>query len=97
MGIKFTKAYVANGKTYATLEEAQVAELEALFKDGEGASGPPWEPLGIAERILATQDAIIDILTTTANSRPLARKANGGSKSRKPKQPELIEASETGA
>lgn len=82
MPILFTKAYQANGKTFATLKEAQCAELEQLFTmDAE----VPWTPFEIANAIAEASERIIDILTTTESSRPMARKANGGSKKRKPK------------
>lgn len=77
MPILFTKAYQAAGKTYATLEEAQIAELDDLF------AGKPTDPASLT--IIRNIDKVLDILTTTENSRPLARKTNGGRKPRKPK------------
>lgn len=83
MPITFTKAYVANGKTFATIQEAQRAELEALFS----VDGPTltWTPTEISSSIIGNADKIMDILTTTDSSRPLARKSNGGRKPRKNK------------
>lgn len=90
--ITFTKAYVANGKTFATIEEAQRAEIEMLFCPTDD----PWTPARMAIAIVANAESIIDILTTTESSRPLARKSNGGKKPRKSKSqvelPELIPA-----
>jgi hypothetical protein len=87
--ITFTKAYVTGGKTFATLEEAQAAEVAALFKATPGA-----DPVVV---VMENADKIVSILTTTNSSRPRARKENGGTKqSRKPKTPTVI-ASETAA
>lgn len=43
------------------------------------------EPNTVARFIIENADKIIDILTTTATSKPKARKINGGTKVRKPK------------
>ena len=89
MPISFTKAFVANGKTFASLEEAQQAEIEALFLDqGDNIISAD----GIALLILANADKIIDVLTTTESSRPAARRVNGGTKKRKPKTEALAAA-----
>lgn len=86
MTITFTKAYVANGKTYATLEEAQIQAIEALF--GVETDKRVWNKSDVATTILSNKEAVIDILTTTTTSKPSARKINGGTKKRKPKTPE---------
>lgn len=78
MNIEFTKAYIADGTPYATLEEAQLAALRRYF--------PPdvtWTRDTIAGAILDNSHGIIDILTTTTRSRPKARKTNGGKKTRR--------------
>jgi hypothetical protein len=78
--------FVSGGKTFATLEEAQISELESLFgDDGQG----PWTANEIAQRILEKESQILDVLTTTETSKARARAINGGRKPRKPKQPTL--------
>ena len=82
MSIQFTKAYVVGDKTYASLEDAKQASLEALFPaDGQGE----WVAASIAAQILNNDEKVLDILTTTGTSRPGARKVNGGRKPRKAK------------
>lgn len=72
MSISFTKAYVANGKTYATLEQAQVAEIEAILREHSGNNQSV--PLEIAAKtIVAIAGRIVDVLTTKDSSRPKAR------------------------
>ena len=80
--IEFTKAFVSNGKTYATLEEAQRAEIKALAaeKFNQGMTVEDWTGLIVSEK-----SRIIDILTTTKDSKPKARSINGGRKPRTPK------------
>lgn len=63
-------------QTFLTLEAAQGHEIEQL---ADGYKGP------IAEWIMSQRDKIVDILTTTATSKPRARSINGGKKTRKPK------------
>lgn len=79
--ITYQKCFVANGKSFPTLEEAQREEIQMI----------PTTSV-VAEFILANKDKILDILTTTEASRPRARKVNGGTKTRKktaqPEQPE---------
>jgi hypothetical protein len=41
----------------------------------------------VAAMVLEQAESIIDILTTTPNSKPSARKINGGRKPRKPRKP----------
>lgn len=69
-----TNAFVSNGKTFATLEEAQQAALDDLF------SKHATDPASLT--VLKYRDEIIDILTTTKTSKPSARKVNGGTKKR---------------
>lgn len=89
MSITFTKAFVANGKVYASLEEAQTAEIAEILKGVENGS-----PELIASGVVANAERIVDVLTTSQNSRPPARKVNGGRKPRRKKdgaaQPELL-------
>ena len=79
--IEFTKSYkTADGQVFGTVEEAQAHELEALF-----LTSPVDTPSDLAKSILAKKAEIIDILTTTPNSKPKARRINGGTKKRTPK------------
>lgn len=73
--IEFTKAYVANGKTFATLEEAQASEIAAMFSATPGA-----DPVVV---VMENADKIVDVLTTKESSKPAARRINGGRKLRK--------------
>lgn len=86
--ITFTKAFVAEGKVYATLEEAQVAEITSILT-GEWSSSTD-----VAKHIVKHADRIVDVLTTSQGSRPPARKINGGRKPRTKKdkaaQPDLL-------
>ena len=77
MSISFSRAYVANGKVYASLKEAQIAELDALFAES------PTDPASLT--ILKNPERVIDILTTTESSKPKARAINGGTKKRRTK------------
>lgn len=91
--IEFTKAFVANGKTYATLVEAKKAELLVLFIDDDPGGYTGEE---IVNRLIDSADKIVDILTTTATSKPRARSINGGKKNRRPKEiPPPVELPET--
>lgn len=80
-GITFTKAYAtSDGKTFSELAEAQTHELKLLLcPDGK----PTVIDDGMVEAMLRHSAAIINILSTTASSRPKGRKANGAT--RKPK------------
>lgn len=81
MSIQFTKAYVANGKTFASLVEAQLAAMEDLLSK----TVDPSYSKNAAVAILQNSEKVIDILTVTDKSRPTARKINGGTKKRKAK------------
>lgn len=74
--IEFVKAYKLSGGQMAhDLKTAQVMELCTLLKlDGSK----------LAELIVEKKEAVIDILTTTKDSRPRARRVNGGKRTRKP-------------
>lgn len=88
MSIQFTKAYVAAGNTYATLKEAQIAEITALvdsLREGAKASGLDISMEEIANVIVENAEKVVDVLTTTEKSRPTARRVNGGRKPRKAK------------
>ncbi len=83
------KAYkTSDGKVHATLGDAQKAELEALFV--EICKQEVDEPVSISNNaIVFLCDAIVkridrfkDILSTTGDSRPRARKVNRKTKGR---------------
>ena len=76
---------------HATLEAAQEKEICLLLQDVE-----PFDAAIVAGVLMDNKDAMIDILTTTATSKPRARKANGGTKKRLAK-PQAVEVSPTGA
>lgn len=77
--ITFEKAYkISTGQMVHDLKEAQVLELVALLKlDGSK----------LAELMVEKKDAVVDILTTAKDSRPRARRVNGGKRTRKPPAP----------
>ncbi len=79
----------SDGKTFGTIEEVQAHELSLLFKIEDFGGAPVVDR--VASAILRDKDKIVDILTTTATSKPTARKINGGKKARKAKvtEPEL--------
>ncbi len=83
--IEFSRSYKSSdGKCHASLEQAQIAELEILI--------PTWEPSSsVADGIVANKDAILGILTLKESSLP---KARGVAKKRKPKtdQPDFGKA-----
>ena len=83
------KAFQVGDKAYVSVEAAQKAELQSLVDtivphstDGIEQNKCMTNVSGIPDFILANKAKILDILTTTASSRPTRRKINGGSKSR---------------
>ena len=81
--------YFVGEKPYASLEEAQKADLMALMPVH------PNNPLGmtndgIADWMIKNSAAIVDTLTTTPKSRLRGRKLHGGA--RKPKTPKAEKA-----
>jgi hypothetical protein len=97
--IEFTKAFKASdGQAYFTIEDARQAEIECMMAGDESFEVVKSESQeSIAKWIVDNQEKIVDILTTTENSKPKARAINGGRKPRKPKTPATITASETAA
>jgi hypothetical protein len=80
--ITFTKSYKTfDGKVFGTLEEAQVYELENLLNKAQGDPRDIGKTL--SKFLLDNKDVLIDILTTTPNSKPKARIIHGGTKKRK--------------
>ena len=77
--IEFTKSYkTADGLVFGTIEQAQLHEITAIFE-----KTPVTTAKDIATAVLKNQDILIDVLTTTPNSKPKARASHGGTKSRK--------------
>lgn len=68
----------SDGAAHPTLEDAQKAELYSLLVTCNDITD-------LAAHLLASKDRLLDILTTTPDSRPKARKVNGGTKNRTPK------------
>lgn len=71
-----------DNQIFASLEQAQQHEIELLL--GFTDETIPSTVAGISNAIMDRRDKLVDILTTTASSKPRARKVNGGSKKRKP-------------
>jgi hypothetical protein len=71
--IEFTKSFKVGDSLFTSLEQAQEHELALLV----GATAAPI--------ILKEKERILNILTTTPNSKPKARKINGGRKPRSAK------------
>lgn len=69
--IEFKKAYVVGTTVYATLEEAQEAELVTFI----GVES--------AKRVMDNKVNVLDVLTTKPTSKPKARAINGGKKPRR--------------
>ena len=81
--IEFTRSYkTADGKTFGTIEEAQQHEVETLLIQLKGVTAGPVTS-EIASHILENKNILIDVLTTTPNSKPKARATHGGTKNRK--------------
>lgn len=79
----------SEGKTHTSLEECQVAEIQAAMKRNDPGLPAGWstDTDRCAQWIVDNQETILNILTTTATSRPKARKANGAV--RKPRVPKV--------
>ena len=77
--IEFTKSYkTADSQVFASISEAQSHELKLL-----GLNTAVKDTNNIADWIVQNKGAIVDILTTTPNSKPKARSIHGGTKTRK--------------
>lgn len=82
--IRKAPAFITSDNTpFFTAEEAQKHELKSLFNNNDESKLNPHLALTLANVIFDHKDRIIDILTTTAKSKPAARKINGGKKTRK--------------
>lgn len=81
--IQFTKSYkTSDGQVFGSIEDAQLHEIAAIFSCFNHELAPEIAP-DIAKVILEKKAFLIDILTTTPNSKPKARSTNGGTKTRK--------------
>ena len=69
-----------DGKSFTTLEDAQRHEIAGLL----GLDVNEGIEKAVLDRIMEKLELLSDILTTTATSKPKARKVNGGTKKRKP-------------
>jgi hypothetical protein len=82
--IERTNSFKVGEKSFLTLLEAQKYEIQQLL-DKQQLVAPgltPVKAIDIAEWILNNKVAILDILTMTPNSKPKARRINGGTKRR---------------
>jgi hypothetical protein len=76
--IEFTKSYkTADGRVFSSIEEAQVHEIESIFTKNPFSTAK--EAAGV---VLKNKTILIDVLTTTPNSKPKARSSHGGTKNR---------------
>ena len=81
--IEFTKAFKTSDEaTHATLEAAQTHELSLLFRT-ESKQETGFNLENLCNLVMKHREKIVDILSTTASSRPKARRINGGTKKRK--------------
>jgi len=87
--IEFTKSYkTADGQVFGSVEDAQKHEISKLIEklretSSDGKALHESTPFAIAAHIITNKDILIDILTTTPNSKPKARTTHGGTKNRK--------------
>lgn len=82
--IEFTRSYkTADGKVFATIEQAQIHEIEELLTQVTSVKQCPQMNLNDwATLLLGNKAVLVDILTMTPNSKPRARKMHGGTKNR---------------
>lgn len=80
--IEFTKSYkTGDGQVFGSIEEAQIHELKSVILQLKSImDGPVTTEL--ATHILKNKTMVIDVLTTTPNSKPKARSSHGGTKNR---------------
>lgn len=77
--IEFTKSYrTGDGQVFGSIEDAQVHEIETIFQ-----KNPFTTAKEAASIVLKNKTILIDVLTTTPNSKPKARASHGGTKNRK--------------
>ena len=71
------KAYQVGNQAYASLEEAQQMETYFLLEASAAKVKMPLENnMDVAKWVVSHKIQLIDILTTTPNSRPYRRKIN---------------------
>jgi len=82
--ITFAKSYkTSDDRIFGTVIEAQTHELEIIFEDVNiTATVGKSCAVDIANAIISKKELIVDILTTTPNSKPQARSLHGGTKKR---------------
>lgn len=83
--IELTKSFkTSDGRVWTTIEQAQQNELTLLYDAFVEKGNPEMTDADVTtvKFILANKAKILDILSTKTNSRPRARKINGGTKSR---------------
>jgi hypothetical protein len=74
--IQFTKSYkTGDGQVFGSIEEAQIHELMLALDH--------VLDIDDIKTIMTKKNLVVDILTTTPNSKPKARSLNGGTKKRK--------------
>ena len=71
----------SDGTVHASIAEAQRPELESLLNDNTQLNKDMIP--NVAAILMSCRDAIVDLLTTKATSRPKARKANGATRTKK--------------
>lgn len=94
--IEFTRAYkTSDGRAHTSLAEAQKHEIVEILLGFQLPTSDAAEQNAkdTAEIIVEHAEQIVDILTTTATSKPKARRINGGKKTRTPK-PAAVTATE---
>lgn len=74
---KTTGYKASDGQVYATVEEAQRAELEAIIDPVLANNDNVHQPRAIINTLFERADDIVAILTTGPRSRPKTRKAAG--------------------
>ena len=83
--IEKTQSYKVGEKLCATLEEAQIESLIPLLAEAFPPQNNTLEAEKCAKLLVQKSEQVIDILTTGPNSKPKARRINGGTKKRTPK------------
>lgn len=75
-----SRAYKTNMGIFEKIVDAQAAELLRIIE-----SSPQLDNQTIAKTLVDHAKQVVDILTTTKDSRPRRRRINGGTTKRKPK------------
>lgn len=78
--IERCNAYKVGELTFPTLKHAQTHELLGLIESIQAKDNGE-----LVAELIKHADKVIDILSTTATSKPRARRINGGTKKRKAK------------